>query len=233
MIVSILRGKVPNYKSGEDDDNMIINAPIQTMQHPIIDVNITEYVSAILDSNKVSDFRLKPLFAVVTGMGRGKTRMLVELQKNFNQKENVLSFAITFNGDWGKIIKLPYAFEYYQLTLEYSVNIVTRIISMCYHISLLKTETFVCNALKDLDIDETTPSDLIRECILYIVNQYRLSNPKVDQFVLLVDESLKIQQLLDSTNRHDIHNTLRNSLLSKDMIMDNGDQLKVDLVMSG
>ncbi len=97
MLVSILRGKVPHYKSGEDDDNIIINAPIQTMQHPIFDVNITEYVSAILESRKVSDFRLKPLFAVVTGMGRGKTRMLVELQKNFNRKENVLSVGITFN----------------------------------------------------------------------------------------------------------------------------------------
>ena len=193
MLDVILKDKAPFFKN-EDDAYLIIDSPSITMQHPILDVNINEYVSLVLESKKKSCNRSKPLFALVTGIGRGKTRMLVELKRSFNKKENVLCVAITFNGNWGSIIMLPDALESHGLDLRYSVNIVARILSMCYHLSLSNAADL------DLDITTTTPSDLIRECILYIVNQYRLIHPMIDmnQFVLLVDESLAIQTTMDS-----------------------------------
>ena len=93
---SILRDKVPIYKN-ERGDFLIINKPSETMRHEIFDVDIDAYVSEVLSSTKDADTRLKPLFAVVTGMGRGKTRMLVEMQKEFNKKPNVFCLALTFN----------------------------------------------------------------------------------------------------------------------------------------
>ena len=93
---SILRDKVPVYKN-ETEAFLIINKPSETMLHPIFDVDIDTYVSKVLSSTTDADTRLKPLFAVVTGMGRGKTRMLVEMQRKFNEKSNVFCLALTFN----------------------------------------------------------------------------------------------------------------------------------------
>ena len=93
---SILRDKVPVYIN-KTEDFLIISEFNETMRHDIFDVNITEYVTKVLSSNQNAGARLKPLFAVVTGMGRGKTRMLVEMQKEFNKKPNVFCLALTFN----------------------------------------------------------------------------------------------------------------------------------------
>ena len=93
---SILRDKVPVYKN-ETGDFLIINKPSETMRHEIFDVDIDAYVSEVLSSTKDADTRLKPLFAVVTGMGRGKTRMLVEMQREFNKNPKVFCLALTFN----------------------------------------------------------------------------------------------------------------------------------------
>ena len=72
------------------------------------------------------------------------------------------------------------------------------------------------------------PSDLIHECV-----KYRTNGKKIDQFVLLVDESVEIQTELDPDDKLDVHQTLRECLLTKPMLMDDGLPLKVDLVMSG
>ena len=93
---SILQGKNPVYKN-VSVDFLIISETNETMRHPIFDVEIEAYVSKVLSSNPKAGARMKPLFAVVTGMGRGKTRMLVEMQKHFNAQPNVFCLALTFN----------------------------------------------------------------------------------------------------------------------------------------
>ena len=96
LLDSVLRDKVAVYKN-ETEAFLIINKPSETMLHSIFDVDIDTYVSKVLSSTTDADTRLKPLFAVVTGMGRGKTRMLVELQRKFNEKPNIFCLALTFN----------------------------------------------------------------------------------------------------------------------------------------
>ena len=93
---SILRDKVAVYKN-ETEAFLIISECNDTMLHPMFDVDIDLNVSTVLSSNRNAGARLKPLFAVVTGMGRGKTRMLVEMQRKFNEKPNVFCLALTFN----------------------------------------------------------------------------------------------------------------------------------------
>ena len=84
------------FKKKTEEYN-IINGYRSTMLHPYIDVDIDHYVSNVLSSEPEADSRLKQLFAVVTGMGRGKTRMLVEMQRKLNEKPNVFCLAVTFN----------------------------------------------------------------------------------------------------------------------------------------
>ena len=86
------------------DTYTIINDPHVTFKHPVIDVDISEYASRILSSNREASPRFKPLFAVVTGVGRGKTRTLVEIQRELNKKSNVLCHAMTFNSYWKEIL---------------------------------------------------------------------------------------------------------------------------------
>jgi hypothetical protein len=96
LLDSILRDKVAVYKNGTEAF-LIISECNDTMLHPMFDVDIDFNVSSVLSSNRNAGARLKPLFAVVTGMGRGKTRMLVEMQRKFNEKPNVFCLALTFN----------------------------------------------------------------------------------------------------------------------------------------
>ena len=141
---------------------------------------------------------------------------------------------ITIFSDWTKILKLPDSRNYLDpVDVQYAVNVVARIISMNYHISLFEVGNVLFPALKNLDVKSVDPSDLIHECVKYIIAQYRANGRDIDQFVLLVDESVAIQTELDSDNKLDIHQTLRDCLLTRPMIMDDGFHLKVDLVMSG
>ena len=91
---------------------------------------------------KAGDINLEsrdiPLHAIVSGVGRGKTRYLVELQKELRNTASVLCVAITFNSDWTAIQRPLTTLGTYpsrdQLKMEYAINIVSRIISMHYHI---------------------------------------------------------------------------------------------------
>jgi hypothetical protein len=223
---SILQDKAPAYKK-EENEFLIINAPDETLRHPILDLDINSYVSEVLSS------RSNPLFAVATGVGRGKTRMLVEMQRKFNENPNVFCLALTFKGDWLNILSLPNAPKLLvPEQFQYGVNIVARMISMNYRVSLREAELLLHPILEKIDSNSVYSSCLIHEFVKYIVRQYRAEGKVIDQFVLLLDESDAIQKALDPNDRVDMHKILRESLLTQPMIMDDGLPLKVDLVMS-
>ena len=131
-------------------------------------------------------------------------------------------------------MKLPDSRNYLDpIEIQYAINVVARIISMNYHISLSKVVDFLFPALKKMDDESVDASDLIHECVKYIIAQYRANGHEIDQFVLEVDESVVIQESLDPDGKLDIHRTLRECLLTRPMNMDDNLHLKVDLVMSG
>jgi hypothetical protein len=157
------------------------------------------------------------------------------MQKQFNAQPNVFCLALTFNSNWEEILdyKAAAAAGHRPIKFQYAVNIVARIISMNYHISLDETNDLLLNVIGNLIIKSSTPSDLIHECVKYIIAQHRANGHEIDQFVLVVDESVVIQERLDPEGKLDIHLTLRNCLLTRPMIMDDNLHLKVDLIMSG
>ena len=61
-----------------DEKFMTIDSPSETLGHPMIGMDIKGLVSKIRSYNRQCS-RRNPLFAIVTGVGRGKTRTLVEL----------------------------------------------------------------------------------------------------------------------------------------------------------
>jgi hypothetical protein len=65
-----------------------------------------------------------------------------------------------------------------------------------------------------------------------MINQYIARGQPIKKFVLLVDGCLRIQEAIDSHNNDDIHQVLRDCLLSKPITLDDGSILKVDLVMT-
>ena len=232
---SILFDKLPMYKN-ETEAFLIMSEVSETMLHPMFDVGIEKYVTAVVNSKANAGARFKPLFAVVTGVGRGKTRMLVELQRKLNARPDVFALAVTFNSEWTQVLKLPVDATDFEdpLELQYAVNVVARIISMNYSIPFPKAARLLKLALKNIDTEfADDPSDLIHECVRYIVRQYRASGREINQFVLLVDESVAIQKKLDPDNEEDVHGVLRECLLTRPMNMGDGLPLKVDLVMSG
>ena len=152
------------------------------------------------------------------------------------KKYNIILYhiIITLFSLWTKILKLPDSRNYLDpIEIQYAVNVVARIISMNYHISLDETNDLLLNVIGNLIIKSSTPSDLIHECVKYIIAQHRANGHEIDQFVLVVDESVVIQERLDPEGKLDIHLTLRNCLLTRPMIMDDNLHLKVDLIMSG
>ena len=103
----------------------------RTSKHPALGLNIEE-ASVIIKSRDINlGKRDIPLYAIVSGVGRGKTRYLFELQRELKNYATVLCIAITFNSDWTDI-KRPLNTDRYssreQLDMEYAVNIVSRII---------------------------------------------------------------------------------------------------------
>ncbi len=58
----------------------------------------------------------------------------------------------------------PYAVEF-----QYALNVVARIISMNYHISFDDTVDLLVNVVGKLKVKSSTSSDLIHDCVKYII----------------------------------------------------------------
>ena len=233
LFQGVLGDKKPIFKGNVPDDYLIIDEPHKTLKHDIINADIDGHVGQIKASAQVKpDPRDKKLFAIVTGVGRGKTRTLIEIMKKVNNDyKKTVCLAITFNhhfavgGDW-KHLGLKFR-------TIYAINVVARIISMSYQLPFVEVEDLLFQGFNSLEKpNKSTPTDLIQSCIRFIVQQYRANHHIIDHFVLLVDESVVIIDRLDPGNTMDIHSTLRDSLLSTSIRFDDDKSLSVDLVMS-
>ena len=102
-----------------DGKRCLINNPIVTMGHPIIDFDVSGTCDMILESAKdTPDERAKPALGVVRGIGSGKTRCLEEIRRELLKRPGVLPIGITFNAaqnidsrelEWGKDYKMAFA----------------------------------------------------------------------------------------------------------------------------
>ena len=104
----MLTDKQLKFKAEEVEEFLIIDEPKETLKHDIIDADIVGHMQKIMSNGKLCPSpKLKNMFAIVTGMGRGKTRTLVEIMRVINKgNSSNLCVAITFNHNWSKIIGL-------------------------------------------------------------------------------------------------------------------------------
>lgn len=225
-IEKIFKPTFPNSPRNEiwNEAYTIINKPEVTMRHPLIDLDAKIIGDEILSLKDEPDYRLKCMYAIVTGIGRGKTRLLVELDKYFKSKENIISTAITFNHNSGYISR-----SLGQPDLNYGLSIVARILSTHYRMPFPEVELILSRLLSPLkDLSQLDTQVIIRSCIRYIVRQRREQSNGVDRFILLVDESRKVEEALGDK----LHNHLRKALLDTQIMAQHEEPLLVDLVMS-
>lgn len=214
----------PTFNRSVIDPNyLIINDPSITMTHSLIGLDIVEIANLILTDDSMSSTRLKDLFAIVTGIGRGKTRLLVEIEIELRKRLNVFPIAITFNHYW-----IPDSIAFNNSKLNYAAAIVSRMISVYYRISHFESQEQTNAMIRELSLQPMHAHLFIRSCIRHLIEQMRDAGLIVEHFVLLVDESFKIERFL---NDYCIHDILRHALLDLP-IMSTGKPCIVDLVMS-
>jgi hypothetical protein len=206
------------------------------MKHPILGIDISILSEDIL-SNDPDPSGRKPMYCIVTGMGKGKTRLLVEINKYMNENyglsldnknkslKQVISIPITFNSQWEETIHPTNNIKF-----NYAISIVARIISIYYRIPLRQVHGTIRKLVKDMLVDEdNNVTCFIQDCIRFIVNQANVNNNKiVTHFILLVDESKEAEKVFGNQ----IHEILRRSLLNDQLIDDSRCPLIVELIMS-
>jgi hypothetical protein len=197
------------------------------MKHPMIGSSIVSHVEEILADTAEPDSRLKPLYAIVTGMGRGKTRTLVEIDLEFKRNHHdVLCVPITFNHIWS-VISRDYSSNN---AINYAFAIVSRIISMYYRIPLEVVKNCIEEVLENYGIKGYDVGRIIKDCIVYMVRRERVCNKRtINRFILLVDESMRTEEVL---RVDDVHEYLRRALLNQQLMHKDEQPLAVDLVMS-
>lgn len=206
------------------EDYVIMNAPHVTLKHPLISVNISEIVHMILSRRDEPDSRFKPMYAIVTGLGRGKTRVLFELDKALKQDKSIISSTITFNHKTAKI-----STDLSHRELNYALAIVSRVLSTHYKIPFALVDTTLQAAFQQVpSIGAADSPFIIRACVRHVVRQMRLASNDIDRFILQVDESKKIEDVLGKR----IHDTLRAPLLDTQIMAKHERPVLVDLVMS-
>eukprot|EP01042_Synura_sphagnicola_P036864 gene36864-biopygen31600 len=190
MFHKILGDKYPS--DVESADYTILNSPELTGKHPALGLNTKETCDCIQSRESFTsphsyDPNDIPVYAIVSGAGRGKTRYLYELQKELQKIPTILCVAITFSQQWAQI-KRP--LEHYegiyfmreQREMEYAINIVSRIISMHYHIPFdMAYDLLIAHGVLSIDKKSCyTPAtcywdsqSLIMKCVEFIVNQRR------------------------------------------------------------
>jgi hypothetical protein len=78
-----------------------MNTPDITMDHPYLERHYFDNAIKSLDEvlKQEPDNRFKDLIVTVRGRGGGKTRMLEELRRATNCRNNAVAIGVTFNGN--------------------------------------------------------------------------------------------------------------------------------------
>jgi len=95
--------KIISFDSLKSNDGQpcIMNTPDITMDHPYLERHYFDNAIKSLDEvlKQEPDNRFKDLIVTVRGRGGGKTRMLEELRRATNCRNNAVAIGVTFNGN--------------------------------------------------------------------------------------------------------------------------------------
>lgn len=181
---------IPPPDAREDPSFSIMNDHNKTLLHPFLSVDVNLLVQRVIDVGRIApSTRSKPVLMAVTGMGRGKTRMIVEIHRELvHSYPSVLSIPITFNHYWDQVCKISE-----DPNVVYTFAIIARLISMHFHVKLDRVYEAICEALTGVGrvTLETRYEAILRECVRLIVLKCRQERA-IDLLVISVDESLKV-----------------------------------------
>lgn len=210
----------------------IIDEPEKKLSIPLIDFDPSINAEKLMTDSKVEPSpRDKPLFAIVRGMGGGKTRAFEEIRRVLLFKENVLVIGVTFNLDMTEKstdpwpgIKSPYE--------SFALSILSRFASMLFELDLRTTKSLMLKA--GLDIFKTMDAiEIIQLFIAWMVEKIQVYRP-VTTFILLLDETLRMEEEFLSVYPTSKHPTpvLCEAMLSTPIILSTGKRLDVSLAIS-
>jgi len=160
--------------------------------------------------------RSKPLFATVSGCGRGKSRACTEIRKVLLTKANVFSISITFNSNW-PVKSSTDRWKGMSSSISFALSIVARMASMFYGKPLVAVHTKMMRSLSDISelLEDIGGEDIIQGVVIFMMTLVRKFRERVDTFVLIVDEVVAIENYFQKTFEEydDESSTLRNALL--------------------
>lgn len=188
----------------------IIDNPDFTLKQPYIDsAFIDHYTDAIATAENPPGPKTNPLWVTMAGMGKGKTRFFVELEKALNQREGVFAVAITFGSGWIK------KFDKNDDSMSIAVEVVLRMLTMTYSVEGFDHfRNEFTEALRGFQSRQGVSYDeLLQECAIFIVEDVQRSRP-CNKFVLLLDEPKK---LLENGIAAGAFHDLRSALLDYEM----------------
>ena len=217
-----------------DKVGCIINDPDFNMKIPLVDFDVNLNVDRLIEGAKMTpDRRDKPLFAIVRGMGGGKTRAFEEIRRETFRRKGCLPIAITFNCDW--LITSDEIIEFQNKTasnkMSFLLAVFVRVASIFYDISFSEAyDTVLDSPIFDqlLKHYKSRPMFLIPDFITYMLGICNRTD--IDTIIFLVDEIVRVTEQFDKGN--DIASSLREGLLSKPILLPSGKQLNVTLAMS-
>eukprot|EP01033_Poteriospumella_lacustris_P006379 gene6379-4584_t len=204
----------------------IIDSPSRTLRQPYTNPDpsfVTRAADKIISDKVLIGSRSNPLHATLAGKGKGKTRFLVELEKELNTRDGVFALAITFNNKWTTIARFNKNDD-----MSMAVEVVLRMLTMAYGVEKfgplrdLFTDLLSCVLSHDRQVDA---AQLLRTCVECIVEDVRRSKPGCNRLVLLVDEPM---YLVESGIVVGAYNSLRSVLLDEPIL----DDLRTSLVMT-
>jgi len=160
--------------------------------------------------------RSKPLFATVSGCGRGKSRACTEIRKVLLTKANVFSLSITFNSNWSVDDETDDWDGVKWYTSRFALSIVARMASMLYGQSLAEVCMVMIESLSGIsEILATRDGEvIIQGFVIFMMTLVRKFRERVDTFVLIVDEVVAIEKYFKKKfNKENVTSKLRKVLL--------------------
>ena len=213
----------------------IIDYPEEKLSYEIIDFDASSNLALISNVLRDANPRFKELLVVNRGVGGGKTRCLEELKMLANEKiENCLAIAITYNIDWElessefrRIVNLLYPDKASQkdhvIAVGVVFSVITRITSMIYGVPFdIATKLYMNNLATFPKLSFESFYLVLVSFIKAIVGELRRSGRTIDNFVLLLDETARVNEMLDhefNILNRDIWLIIRQAMLTSSQLL--------------
>ena len=190
--------KISSFDSIKSRTGMpcIINNPNITMGHPYLE---RHYLDTAIDSlecvlRQPPSTRFKNLIATARGSGGGKTRMLEEMRRKTNDRDDAVAIGVSFS-NYDKRHEAFVEEKYGDINII--LSIILRISCIVYGLSLSDSLRFMSRISKSLLLDPFTIDKLLRYFIQHVLQQMTEDGKVVKDFVLLIDDVMKVEDRMN------------------------------------